>query len=401
MRGGVGEGMRGAGLRAAALMLTAACLLPLAGCNNFFQCQNKPACPTSTGTGTGTGTGSAVDFAFVSYTTAAGSSLVTGYNLTGGALAAINTVTLPNLTNDNHYNHKKTLFYVASVPGASNPGVYAYNIGADGTLSAANGGAALANDLVGAMTISPDGNYLYTVESLNQTTTQWSIGSTGGLTNTGLLTVLAPSCTLIVGVPVLPGCSVAVSPREDYVMASLGTAGDAVFSYTSGAGVPNAAPFKTVNAGTSSGDFSVTLDDSDNAYVAQTSTLTVYTLSSSGVAQRGTTYSYPSGSVPRSTVVDPSSKFVYTADVGTSKISGFATGTAGVTELSGSPFPAPANVAAIGVDSTDTYLVAVGYDAAAGVQLYSLASSGVLSALAKTAGTSTATQYPVLVAMSH
>ena len=156
-----------------------------------------------------------------------------------------------------------------------------------------------------------------------------------------------------------------------------------------------------MNAGTSSGDFSVTLDDSDNAYVAQTSTLTVYTLSSSGVAQRGTTYSYPSGSVPRSTVVDPSSKFVYTADVGTSKISGFATGTAGVTELSGSPFPAPANVAAIGVDSTDTYLVAVGYDAAAGVQLYSLASSGVLSALAKTAGTSTATQYPVLVAMSH
>lgn len=377
-------------------------LLPVTGCGSFFACEGKAACPTTTtGTGTGTTT-SSVDFAFVSYTTAAGASVITGYNLAGGALSAINSVSLPFVPIAMVVNPKNSLLYVASVPGASSPGIYAYAIGSDGTLSAANSGAALVTDFIGAMTVSPDGYYLYTVESTNQTMTQWTINQTsGGLTNSGPLTVLALSCAPLATTPVLPGCSVAVSPKKDFVMASLGTSGDAVFQYSSTGGVPNATPFTTVTAGTASGDFSVAIDASDYAYVAQTSTLTVFALSSSGVTQRGTTYSYPSGSIPRSTVVDTTSKFVYTADAGTSKISGFATGTAGVTELAGSPFAAPASVAALGVDSTDTYLVGVGYDASAGVQLYSVASSGVLSPLAKTAGTSAATQYPVLVAMSH
>ncbi len=401
MRADVGGWRSGLGLRAVGSTLLGLSFLPLAGCSGFFVCQNKPACPTSTGTGTGTGTGSAVDFAFVAYTTTAGSSLITGYNLAGGALAAINTVTLPFVPVAMAVNPKNSLLYVASVPGASSPGVYAYSIGADGTLSAASGGTALAGDQVAAMTISPDGNFLYTVELANETTTQWTINpTTGGLTASGALPAPVLSCAPAVSTPVLPSCSVAVSPKGDFLMTSLGTAGDAVFRYAS-TGVPSTTAVTTIAAGTNSGDFSVAIDASDNAYVAQTSTLTVYTLSSSGVTVQGTAFAYPSGSNPRSVVVDPSSKYVYTADVGTGKISGFATGTGGVTELAGSPFAAPAQVAALGVDSTDTYLVAVGYDAAAGVQLYSVASSGVLSALAKTAATSTVTQDPVLVAMSH
>lgn len=399
MKADRGRVQRRWGLRVAGMSLLGLALFPLSACSNFFQCENKPACPTTT-TGTGTGTGSTVDFAFVSYTTAAGSSMITGYNLAGGALTPINSVTLPFVPLAMTVNLKNSLLYVASVPGASSAGVYAYAIAADGTLSAANGGSALVNDDVGAMTVSPDGNFLYTVESLNQTASQWAINqTTGALTFSLSLPVAAPSCTLGVGVPVVPSCSVAVSPKDDFVVTSLDTAGDAIFSYTSSGGVSK--ELTTINAGSNSGDFSVALDNSDNAYLAQTGTLSVYTLGSSGATLRGTVYTYPTGSVPRSTVVDPSYKYVYTADVGTSKISGFAASTAGVTELSGSPFAAPASVAAIGVDSTDTYLIAVGYDASAGVQLYSLAGSGVLSALAKTAGTSTATQYPVLVAMSH
>jgi hypothetical protein len=52
------------------------------------------------------------------------------------------------------------------------------------------------------------------------------------------------------------------------------------------------------------------------------------------------------------------------------------------------------------VDNTGSYLVAVGYDATAGVQLFSISTTGVLASL-KSAATSTATQYPVLVAMTH
>jgi 6-phosphogluconolactonase len=388
----------GRGLR---LALMGALLLPLMACNNFFQCENKPACPASTGTGTGTGTGTsgALDVAFVSYTTSAGASVVTGYQLAGGALSAINTITLPAVPVAMAVSPKNNFLYVATVPSAASPGIYTYAIGTDGTL--ATNGTLVATDTVGAMTISPDGNYLYTLQASTQSMTQYQVNtSTGALGNAGQITVLSTSCAPIVAAPVLPECGLAVSPKEDYVWAALGAQGDAVFSYTSTAvtgGVPNQY-FQTLTAGANSGDFSVAFDANDNAYLAQTNTFSWYSVTSGQFTQKAY-YTYPSGSIPRSVVVDPDSKFVYTADVGTGKISGFTA--ASVTQLAGSPYAAPTSVSALGIDNTDTYLVAVGYDGTAGIQLYSIASSGVLSALAKTAGTSTVTTDPVLVAMTH
>src|SRR5579875_4099754 len=75
-------------VRVLGLGVLGALLLPLMACNNFFQCENKPACPASTGTGTGTGSSSTLDFAFVSYTNSAGNAVITGYNIAGGALTA-------------------------------------------------------------------------------------------------------------------------------------------------------------------------------------------------------------------------------------------------------------------------------------------------------------------------
>ncbi len=390
--------------QAAKVLVLGATLLPLLACGNFFQCENKPACPASGGSGGG-GDTTAGDFAYVSYTTTAGSSVITGYNIAKGALTTINAVTLPFVPIAMVVNPANTRLYVASVPGIANPGIYEYAIGTDGTLSSANSGGALATDLVGAMAISPDGNYLYTVQStgsIGLTMTQYTVKtSPDTLTSSGVLT-LPPSlpCTLSASKPVLPLCSVTVSPEKDYVVASLGTSGDAVFGYSSSEGITNNGAFSQITAGTNSGDFSSVIDSADNLYLAQTSTMTVVGLASSGNTNRGT-YTYPAGSIPRSVVVDSAATFVYTADVGLGKITGFATGTTtALTVLSGSPFAAPASVAALGVDNTDGYLVAVGYDANAGVQLYSVATTGVLTPV-KSTGTSTATQYPVLVAMSH
>ncbi len=384
--------------RAVRLGLLGAALLPLVACGGFFQCENKPACPTTTGPGTTPGS-AALDVAYVSYTTAAGNAVVTGYSLTGGALSAINSVTLPFVPIAMAVTAKNTFLYVASVPGYSSPGIYAYAIGTDGSLTVAFGGKAVATDQVGAMAIAPDGNYLYTLESLGQEMLQYAVNeSTGALATGGPVAVQALSCAPSLGTPLLPSCAVAVSPKGDFVVASLGTQGDAVYSYNSASGVTSNGPVAQLPPGTNSGDFAVAIDANDNAYVAQTSTMTRFGLATTGVTNLGY-YGYPSGQNPRSIVVDPGSKFVYTADVKAGKITGFAAGT--TTTLTGSPYAAPANVAALGVDNTDTYLVAVGYDATAGVQLYSLASSGVLSALAKTAGTSTITQNPVLLAMTH
>jgi 6-phosphogluconolactonase (cycloisomerase 2 family) len=287
--------------------------------------------------------------------------------------------------------------YVASDPGYTSPGVYLYTIATDGSLTAPSGVS--QTDTVGAMAMSADGKYLFTLSSLGQAMTQYSVDSTGTLSKAGALTVSSLSCALATTTPVSASCGIGTSPNNDFVVASFGTQGDYVFPYTSSGGITTTGA-QPIAAGTASGDFSVAIDASDNAYIAQTSTMTVYGLTSTAVNNRGT-ISYASGSVPRSVTIGPSSKYVFTANQGTGTISSFTTGTTtALSSVSGSPFTGPAHVAALGVDNTGSYLVAVGYDATAGVQLFSISTTGVLASL-KSAATSTATQYPVLVAMTH
>ncbi len=402
----LGERLRAVGLRCLGAAMLGGAMLPFVGCGNFFQCENKPACPTTTttGTGTGSGSGSTVDYAYVAYTTVAGSTVtatLVGYNLAGGALTQVGSVNLPFIPVALAVSPNNGYLYVASTPGTTNGGVFGYAISSTGNLTALSS-VALAVDQVGAMTISPDGDNLYTVNVAGQTMVQYGIASTGTLTANGAGTVPLANCASGVSVPVTQTCSVAVSPTNAYVVAALNAAGDAVYGYASPSGLTgNGVPIGQVAAGSQSDEFSVAIDGNNTAYVAQTAGLTAYALTSSTPTVRQTV-AYASGAIPRGVVVDPGSKFVFTANEGTSNISAFTTGTTtALTSVSGSPFAAPNDVAALGVDSTDTYLVAVGYDTSAGIQLYSIASSGVLSALAKTAGTTTATQYPVLVAMSH
>lgn len=379
------------------LLLLGALLTPLLACQGFFQCENKAACPSTTTTTTTNTT----DVAYVAYTTSAGSSVITGYNVAGGALTAINTVMLPFVPEAMAVNAANTRLYVASVPGYASRGIYEYTISSTGALSAANSGSALATDLVGAMAISADGNYLFTLQSTGLTLTEYTVNaSSGALTSVGILTVPSFSCGLSVTIPVLPTCSIAVSPENNYVVAALGSQGDAVFTYSSSSGITNNGAYSQITAGASSADFSVALDTLNRLYIAQTATISSWAIASTGNTNRGT-YTYPSGSIPRSVVVSSDAAFVYTADAGTSRVTGFATGTTtALTTLSGSPYTAPANVAALGLDNTGDYLVAAGYSATAGVQLFSISSAGLLTAT-KSAATSTATQYPVLVAMSH
>ena len=190
-------------------------LIAVQGCSgSFFQCENKAACPASGTTGS-TGTTGSVDFAFVSYTTTDGNSVVTGYDLASGGLTAINTVTLPFVPIAMTVNPANSRLYVASVPGAKTPGIYEYTIGTDGTLTSA-GTDPLVQDFPGAMAISPDGAWLFTLQSTGQTMTEYKVdATTGSLTSSGALIVPALSCAPSVGTPVLPACSIAVSPLKE------------------------------------------------------------------------------------------------------------------------------------------------------------------------------------------
>jgi 6-phosphogluconolactonase (cycloisomerase 2 family) len=384
-------------------VLGVAAPLLLTGCNNFFVCEGKSDCPSS-GSGGGTTTGG--DYAYVS-NGASGSTYLAAYDLSGGTLTAISgspynlgyaPVALDVAPSD-------SFLYAATPPGVTNPGIYGYSIGTDGALTTIENGSVLVNDAVSSMDISPDGNYLFTVETTGLTMTEYKVDTTTG---TLALVISFPlqgiGCT-VTGTPVSQSCTVKVSPSGSIVVVSLGTQGDAIFSYSSSSGITSATPV-VIPSGTTTanptGDYSVALDDNNYAYIARTNALAVYSINSSTLAySQQDSKSYTSGMVPRSVVLSSSGGYVYTANEGAGTISAFAIGTSGaLTEETGSPYAGPTNVSALGVDNSGNYLVAAGYDSSAGVQLFSIGAGGALTHV-DSVGSGTSTTDPTVLALTH
>jgi 6-phosphogluconolactonase (cycloisomerase 2 family) len=375
----------------------------LAGCNNFFVCEGKASCP-STGGGTGAAT---TDFAYVS-NSSTGSTYVAEYDLTNGSLATIsgspfNLQFQPVALNISPNN---LFLYAATLPGAANAGIYLFSIASDGSLSAANNGNVLIGDAVSSMAISPDGGFLFALRSDGTGIDEYQINSsTGALALALTIPVPVSICTLVNSTPVSQTCSVTVAPGGQFVVAALGTAGDAIYPYTSGSGVTTTTPVQISSGSTQSaptGDYSIVLDDNNFVYIARTAALAVYQITdSAGDAVLKSTASYNSGVTPRSVVLNSSHNYVYTANEGAGTISAYGIGSNGVlTAASGSPFAAPTNVSALGVDNSGKYMVAAGYNSSNGVQLFTIGSTGTLTSVA-TAATGTSTAYPVVLAMSH
>ncbi len=393
-----GTGRRGQGAdprawRAAVGTLLSA-LLPLAGCNGFFSC-DKASCPATTTT---TPTTSTADYAYVAETSSTGSS-ISGYGVGSGALTSAGSLALGYVPVALAVAPSNGFLYVASSPGATNPGIYLYTIGSTGALTATSSTAA-ATDAVASMAISPDGNWLYTISSTGLFMTEYAVDtSTGALTSKGQLQFgTLTSCAPGAALPISQTCTVTVSPKGDYVVASLGTSGDVVFAYTSANGVGTLT--STIAAATNvSGDFSLALDANDYAYIARTNGLAVYTLGTTDT--NAATFTYAAGTTPRGVTLSKNDGYVYTANEGTGTISAFGIDANGsLTTLTGSPYAGPANVAALGVDNTGAYMIAAGYDGTAGVRLYAIGATGILTQIAAT-GSGAATAYPTLVAMTH
>ncbi len=380
--------------RAAALCLLSA-LVSLTGCAGFFSC-DKASCPATTTT---TPTTSTADYAYVAESSSTGSS-ITGYNVGGGALTAAGSLPLGYTPVALTVAPGNGFLYIASSPGATNPGVYLYTIGSNGALTAS--GTPVAPDAVASMAISPDGNWLYTISTTGQFMTEYTVDTgTGALTLKGQIAFQSlTACVPGAALPVTQSCTVAVSPKGDYVVASLGTGGDEVFAYTSAGGVGNlVSEIASGYPATPTGDYSNAVDGNDFAYIAQTNGLAVYSL---GVTTtNAATFTYPAGTTPRGVTLSKSYNYVYTANEATGTISAFGIGTNGsLTTLTGSPYAGPANVSALGVDNTGAYMVAAGYDGTAGVRLYAIGATGILTQVAAT-GSGAATAYPTLVAMTH
>ena len=383
----------------AALCLSATLLL--AGCNNFFICEGKASCPNSGGGGSTTS-----DWVYVS-NAAVNATSISAYDIGNGSLAAISgspynigfspvaMVVSPN----------NAFLYAATPPSAGTPGIYMFSINSSGQLSSANGGNALITAQISTMDISPDGNFLFTVDAAGTALTEYSINSSGLLALAISLPVPPTLCALT-GSPISQTCTVKVAPSGQFVVASLGSAGTIIYPYNSTQGISSTSPMLIGSGSTTTnptGDYSVTLDKNNFIYIARTAALAVYQITdASGDAVQTSNFSFSGTVTPRSVVLSFGQGYVYTANQGAGNISGFGIGTSGtLTQISSSPFTAPASVSAIGTDKSGSYMVAVGYNGSSGLQLFTVGTTGALT-LTTSAGTGTSTStVPAILALSH
>jgi 6-phosphogluconolactonase len=284
-----------------------------------------------------------------------------------------------------------TFLYASSV---ANSGIYAYTISSVGVLGQTNSNAPVASINTAAMDVSPDGKYLLALDVNGSSLTEYTINtSTGALTFASTATYAAP-----VGTLVTPS-SVRVAPSGAFVVASLGTAGDVVFPYSGGVIGPG---YTLIGTGSASvGDYSAVLDTNNYLYVARTTGIAVYTLSTTGAAALVNGSPFPTGIGPRSVVLSKDYKYVYTANQGSGTISAFSIGSSGaLTQLTNSPFSGVPSVTSLGVDNTGKYLIAAGYDATAGMRMYAIGSTGGLTSTSSVA-TGITTTVSAAVALTH
>ncbi len=390
---------QGVGKLSVCASLLAGCMA-LLGCGDFFVCQ-KSSCTTS-GSGTSTNTG---DYAYVSNSTS-GATYLAEYNIGSGALTAISgsPFSLGYVPVSLKVSPNNSFLYAGSAAGA----IYLYTIGSTGALTASSSNP-VATTLSGSLSsldISPDGGFLYAMDTTGLFLFQYSLNtSTGAISGYTSFGVPGTAGCTLTGTPVSQGCTVKVSPGGSYVAVALGSAGTVVYPYAGSGGISSGSYTALIPCcsavASPSGDFSLAFDNNNYLYIGRTLALSSYGNVGTSTPVNETNSTYASGQTPRAVTLSTNYNYVYTANEGAGTVSGFGlSGAAVLTALSGSPFAGPTNVSTLGADNTGSYLVAVGYNASSGVQLFK-PSSGVLGSAVASAGTGTNTSYPALVALTH
>jgi 6-phosphogluconolactonase len=262
--------------------------------------------------------------------------------------------------------------------------IYGYAISSTGALTqiASNGNIALVNANVVAMDISPDGQWLFALDSNGATVDEFEI-QTGGV----LSSVTGASYAVTNGGTVVPS-SIRVSQNTTgnlWVAAALGTAGDILYSLNTSTGALTQAT--QVNPPTtSSADQALAFDAAGaTLYVARSGTdggLIPYAISATGALTAVSGAPYALGSGPSSIVIDATGKYIYVGNKVSNTISGFSIGTGAVlTALAGSPYTSGIGVSALGRDNSGSYILATAVGGSPDVQMYGFSTTtpGVLT----------------------
>ncbi len=344
-------------------------LLLMTGCSQNFFPSSSNSGTSSSGGGGGTG----LVYVANSYVNSNASTTIyslSGFSVGTGTLTALSgfPITLPFAPTAVAINPANTLLYVGGV-GV----IYGYGIASNGSLTtvANAGNPALANANVVSMDISPDGQWLFALDSNGVTIDQFQI------TSNGLLTLaVGASYSVTNGTTVLPtSLKVSQNANNSYVAASLGTAGDVLFTFNTTTG--SMVLVNQINVPTvSTADQAVTFDNTGSTlYVVRSGTdagLVPYRIGQGGSLTAVSGAPFALGNGPSSVLVDLTGKYVYVGNKVDSTISGFTIGTNGVlTPLTGSPYAAGTYVNALGRDNSGKYLLSTADGGNPDLKLYS------------------------------
>lgn len=293
-----------------------------------------------------------------------------GFSVGTGTLSPLSgfPLTLPFPPTATVINPANTILYVG---GAGV--IYGYTIASTGALTpiSVGGNVALVNANVVSMDISPDGQWLFALDSNGVTIDEFQIQSGGVLSS-----VTGASYAATSGQTVVPS-SIRVSQNLNslYVAAALGTAGDVMYTLNTSTGALTEVSQVTPPT-TSSADQAVAFDAAGaTLYVARSGTdggLIPYTIDGGGTLTAVSGAPYALGSGPASIVIDATGKYVYVGNKVGGTINGFSIGTGGVlTALAGSPYNSVVGLAALGRDNSGKYILAVASSGVPDVQMFS------------------------------
>ena len=334
-----------------------AMLLGLNGCSGFFT---DPTTTTSSGSGSTTG-----DYVYV---VNLATDTLSGFALSTGSLVSVSSSAygLASGLAPTSVTVSRANSYVF-VGGAG--AIYCYSIGSGGALTAVTGAGTTTTGEVVSMTTSPDGKWLLALS--NSTTAVGAQISVYGInTSTGVLTAqssLAVTFNSGAAIGTVVPHQIKIAPSANYVAVSLGTAGDALFNFTTSTGVLTQT--ENVIPATSSGNYlsdnSITFNPASSelfigttGQIAGASYLTAYPLSSGGVL--GTPQTIATGNSPASLETDSTGAYLYAANVASGTITGYTISSSGsLTAMANSPFGASAGVTGLVRDQSGSYIVAI------------------------------------------
>jgi len=345
-------------LRRVAGALGVAALCWTTGCAGFWVAVGNSSGSTTTPTN---------DYVYVANATA---ETVVGFAVGTGTLTAVTgaSYSLGFPPTAVAVNPANSILFVAS-----DTAIYAFAIDSStGALSLLNSGGAVGYAYVASMDISPDGNWLFTLDQNNISLEEFQINS-----STGVLTAYTPITYPVPSGATAVAHGVKFASNGDYLFLALGTAGDVVYPFNTSTGALSVPLSLSLGPSSTNSDNALAVSpDSTLLFIARSGPsggLAVYTIGAGGSLAQVSGSPFTAGAQPYSVAVNTAGTDVYVANRTDGTISGFsiASSSGVLTTLSGSPYQSGGAVTALAVDSSGDYLLAAANGGSPDLTMYS------------------------------